>query len=353
MSGFEIAGVVLGALPLVITALEHYGEGIKTIKSMIGYQALVGNLILDLKIETRSFQRGCENLLGRLQIPPEEAEELLKFPKGRKWSDPGLHAKIRNLLGHQDYAIYEQLVLRLFARLDAFSKKLQLDDNFLPRWMKGSNTRKSNAFTKFLRKTHTARRTFEAIMLGLQSGDYGLAIADIRSDVEKIGSLVGDAMELAAPRRERGRRLNTKFWSSIRQYAESLFQSIKWQCLCAPNHTVHLQLQTREKTAQGAETRHGFVILFAFSGSLTTDSSLPWIWRQAQVRPSEIPQAQVAGSVSLLALDQLLRRPLGQKLLHYAKHSRMRLINLAALAFLTTKSAVTTYFAVAKKRQER
>ncbi|KAH7416622.1 hypothetical protein BKA64DRAFT_655611 [Cadophora sp. MPI-SDFR-AT-0126] len=64
MSGFEITGVVLGTLPLVLTALEHYGEGIKTIKSMIGYQALVGNLILDLKIETRSFQRGCESLLG-------------------------------------------------------------------------------------------------------------------------------------------------------------------------------------------------------------------------------------------------------------------------------------------------
>jgi len=28
MSGFEIAGVVLGSLPLIISALEHYGEGV-------------------------------------------------------------------------------------------------------------------------------------------------------------------------------------------------------------------------------------------------------------------------------------------------------------------------------------
>jgi hypothetical protein len=28
MSGFEIAGVVLGALPLVLHALEHYSDGV-------------------------------------------------------------------------------------------------------------------------------------------------------------------------------------------------------------------------------------------------------------------------------------------------------------------------------------
>lgn len=28
MSGFEVAGVVLGAIPLVISALEHYGDGV-------------------------------------------------------------------------------------------------------------------------------------------------------------------------------------------------------------------------------------------------------------------------------------------------------------------------------------
>jgi hypothetical protein len=30
MSGFEIAGVVLGSIPLIISALEHYAEGVST-----------------------------------------------------------------------------------------------------------------------------------------------------------------------------------------------------------------------------------------------------------------------------------------------------------------------------------
>jgi hypothetical protein len=30
MSGFEIAGVVLGSLPLLIVGLEHYSDGVST-----------------------------------------------------------------------------------------------------------------------------------------------------------------------------------------------------------------------------------------------------------------------------------------------------------------------------------
>lgn len=84
MSGFEIAGVVLGVLPIIITALDSYGEGIKAIKSMIGYKELIRNPVLDFQIETRSFQRGCKRLLSRLRIPSEEVEGLLKLPKGKQ-----------------------------------------------------------------------------------------------------------------------------------------------------------------------------------------------------------------------------------------------------------------------------
>jgi hypothetical protein len=30
MSGFEIAGIILGSIPLVIVALEHYAEGVRS-----------------------------------------------------------------------------------------------------------------------------------------------------------------------------------------------------------------------------------------------------------------------------------------------------------------------------------
>jgi hypothetical protein len=30
MAGIEVAGVILGSIPLVIAALEHYGNGVST-----------------------------------------------------------------------------------------------------------------------------------------------------------------------------------------------------------------------------------------------------------------------------------------------------------------------------------
>jgi hypothetical protein len=158
--------------------------------------------------------------------------------------------------------------------------------------MSASHPERANALDKFLGKTITSRKTFKAIMLGFDGGEYAVALMDIRNDVKKISSLVGDAMELAALRRERSRRVNTKFWSSIRQYANSLFQSIRWQCVCASDHTVNLRLQTRAKKKQDADATYLFVILFAFSGNLGPNSSQPWIWKQAQVQLLDIPQAQ-------------------------------------------------------------
>ncbi|KAN0114517.1 hypothetical protein V8E51_004061 [Hyaloscypha variabilis] len=96
MSGFEIAGVVLRLLPLVMSALEDYGERIKTIQSMIG-------------------------------------------------------DKQQELLGPEDYAQYKQLVSRLFVRLDDFSKKLELSDSFLPRGMSAGHTGNTKAVKKILK----------------------------------------------------------------------------------------------------------------------------------------------------------------------------------------------------------
>ena len=114
---------------------------------------------------------------------------------------------------------------------------------------------------------------------------------EIERDINRIGSLVGDVIELEAPRRERNRSTNTRFWSSIRQYAASLFDSINWKCSCASDHTVNLRLQARKKADLEAEASYLFLVLFSFSPLCAPDSG-PWAWRQAQIKPSEIPEPQ-------------------------------------------------------------
>jgi hypothetical protein len=299
MSGFEIAGAVLGAIPLLISALEHYGEGVKTIKSMIGYKALIGNLVLDFRVENSRFRRGCEKLLTRLKLPPEEVEELLNSPNGQRWNDPALDKQIQKLLG-RDYDEYQLLMARLFKRLDKFSEKLELIDFTVcqynsgllananlqkPKWMRGSKSVKLGTKRRLLQRTSD---TWRAIKVGFDRDEYAAAITEIKGDIGAIGSVVGDAIELEAPRRERDRSANTRFWSLIRRYAASLFKSIRWQCACASGHTVNLRLRIQKKPNQQDDISYGFVVLFSYSPNSCYDGSIPWVWRQAEVQPSEI-----------------------------------------------------------------
>ncbi|KAK4646288.1 hypothetical protein QC761_209110 [Podospora bellae-mahoneyi] len=55
MSGFEVAGVVLGVIPLVIASLEHYQAGKGAVASFVKYGGLLENLILRLTIHQHLY----------------------------------------------------------------------------------------------------------------------------------------------------------------------------------------------------------------------------------------------------------------------------------------------------------
>lgn len=63
MSGVEVVGVVLGAVPLLISGLEHYGDGIRTIKNMWDYEAVVEHLVIEFRLAHGIFWHSCQELL--------------------------------------------------------------------------------------------------------------------------------------------------------------------------------------------------------------------------------------------------------------------------------------------------
>jgi hypothetical protein len=93
MSGFEGVGVVLGVLPLVISALQSYSYGVQTIRRMLRYKWELDTLITTLETEEVLFRNTCEVLLDGID-GPVEMEELLKTQEdiyGKKgYSENGL-----------------------------------------------------------------------------------------------------------------------------------------------------------------------------------------------------------------------------------------------------------------------
>jgi hypothetical protein len=90
MSGFEIAGIVLGTIPLVIAALEHYRAGKGVASSFIKWHGHLDTLVFRLKLQHTFFylqirdllrESGVAEVIGCDDLREEDCITLLRDPK--------------------------------------------------------------------------------------------------------------------------------------------------------------------------------------------------------------------------------------------------------------------------------
>lgn len=125
MSGFEVAGVVLGALPLVIGVLSNYRKGQGTWASLLKTQGLLDDLIHQLNTQGTSFYLDILELLREARVP-----EIVEHgdPTKEKCVDILQDAKTGNLvkcyLGHfyepflEILRYYEKHLKQITSKLD-------------------------------------------------------------------------------------------------------------------------------------------------------------------------------------------------------------------------------------------
>lgn len=93
MSGFEVAGLVLGAIPLVITAFEVYYDTVSKVDKWRKYGREVGKISRSLRLEQARLQSICEKLLSGL-VPMTDIDVMMKDPHGPLWKAKGLQDKM-------------------------------------------------------------------------------------------------------------------------------------------------------------------------------------------------------------------------------------------------------------------
>lgn len=79
MSGIEIVGLLLGSVPLVISALEHYKEGIDVISDFRNYRSTLKSLKTKLSIQEELY-RGTLKLLLLPELSLVEVHALFPEP---------------------------------------------------------------------------------------------------------------------------------------------------------------------------------------------------------------------------------------------------------------------------------
>jgi hypothetical protein len=99
MSGVEVIGLVLGVLPLVISAAEDYKKAFEPLVRWKRFKFAFRDFITSVDIQRQMFQLVLKKLLIRVQLPPEEKQRLLVVPNYEGWSQPDTVDAIRSRLG--------------------------------------------------------------------------------------------------------------------------------------------------------------------------------------------------------------------------------------------------------------
>lgn len=98
MSGIEIAGLVLGAFPLLIFALESYRESSEVIGNWYRIQRPYRHSVRTIGIQEVQFERNLERFLLPLVVDDAEFKVLMEDPAGKGWEDPDLESRLRTRL---------------------------------------------------------------------------------------------------------------------------------------------------------------------------------------------------------------------------------------------------------------
>ncbi|KAF2464631.1 uncharacterized protein BDR25DRAFT_307145 [Lindgomyces ingoldianus] len=287
MSGFEIAGVVLGSIPLIVNALQNYGEGVAVMKNMKDYEMVFSDIHTSFAASVGIYTDSCYQLLSPLNLPDRQMNELLEGRQIDAWSNSELKEALEIRLG-SNCKVYLSLMDKLNRRIVMFCKKLRLNDDLKPPWIVPDGSTDEKARKKFFKNSWTRIRG------GFDSDKYATLLQDIDRDIDKISKLTSGAAQLEPLRAEKKNKIQSTYWLNIRDQAQRLFESLSSRfcpCSCKQPHKANLRLDVRRNHNTENEAVR-FAFLFTFEKSGCVPKALPWDWRDVEIEASQCLSTQ-------------------------------------------------------------
>ena len=120
----EAAGLVLAVIPLIISALEYYAEGVTTITKWWNYRRELKSLVRVLDAEYARFLGTCEKLLNGL-VSSAELKALIEHPGGPLWKDKLLDCKLKIRL-QRSFSSYSRSIEDMVEAVRDLETKLEI-----------------------------------------------------------------------------------------------------------------------------------------------------------------------------------------------------------------------------------
>lgn len=124
MSGIEIVGIVLGALPIMVSGIERYSEGLSVARRLLHPRRELRNLHRAIRTELQVFRNTALLLLHRIATE-SEVETLVREPSSQLWRAPGFENHMKTLLG-SSYSVWCEVMADISNAITDISMDLGL-----------------------------------------------------------------------------------------------------------------------------------------------------------------------------------------------------------------------------------
>lgn len=138
-TGLEVTTFILAVFPLIISGLEHYEEGLQTIKEWIRFRAEYAVFVNKFARQNIFYRQAIEDLLSSFVDSAFDMAAMLDNPADARWNNPDLEASLRyRFMGKNEYDCYIAVVLEIQKLLKMLYHKLKLEPGKVPRPPPGS-----------------------------------------------------------------------------------------------------------------------------------------------------------------------------------------------------------------------
>jgi hypothetical protein len=127
MSGIELAGLVLGAFPIIIHALESYREGAELLTDWWRIQRAYKKCQHDLGYHQVLFEGNVERFLLPLVVDQDELKKMMDNPAGEDWEDPELETRLHDRLP-KSYDLFLEIIKGVNELMETLGKELGVND---------------------------------------------------------------------------------------------------------------------------------------------------------------------------------------------------------------------------------
>ncbi|KAK4204394.1 hypothetical protein QBC40DRAFT_97816 [Triangularia verruculosa] len=95
----EVLGIVLGVIPLVISALEHYQDVVDPAVAFFQWRQQLPKVIRELYMAHTSYEQNLRLLLHHKAVDEEHLSEMIENPSSEHWKDSHLVSALQDKLG--------------------------------------------------------------------------------------------------------------------------------------------------------------------------------------------------------------------------------------------------------------